>query len=224
MTVAFTDCTVTEEIYGTVGGTTYMVITPGYKEPRALCFRRMHKDKSQRCTHEAGYGTGHLNTGACRFHGGMVADNPPIKTGLNAPVTKTRLAAQIQSYLDLDRAKLLDLTEQLAATRAMFDEFLTVFPNPEDDSYGIWLARFTTIVNTLGQLVERISKVDNRNTLTAAQVLYLRAVMIDLFVKYIPDPEQRIRALREMASRMGGDVSVDMRMSEIPGLSSGSML
>ena len=117
-----------------------------------------------------------------------------------------------------DREELLDLTYHLAATRVIFDEFIGDYPNPDDEDYGLWFHRFTNLIGTMGTLVEKISKVDSRNSLTAAQVLYIRAILVDMFLKYIPDADMREQAIRELASRMGGDVQVSMKPSEIPGL------
>jgi hypothetical protein len=139
-------------------------------------------------------------------------------TGRKAVKTKNRLADQIDDYLNKDREDLLDLTYHLAATRVIFDEFIEGYPDPEADDYGLWFHRFTNLIGTMGTLVEKISKVDARNSLTAAQVLYIRAVMVDMFLKYIPDPDLREQALRDLASRMGGDVEVSMKPSEIPGM------
>jgi hypothetical protein len=171
-----------------------------------------------RCTNVAGYKTNHVGTGACSFHGGNTTKNPNFTTGRHAKSTKARLDAQIQQYLDKDRSELLDMTYHLAATRAIFDEFLVGFPTADAQDYGLWFGRFQGIVGTLGTLVEKITKVDARNSLTAAQVLYIRACIVDILLKYIPDPGMRERAIRELASRMGGDVEVTMRPSEIPGV------
>jgi hypothetical protein len=202
---------------GTVGGDTYHIKIPGERE-QALCFRRIHHQEGMRCTNVAGYKTNHVGTGACSFHGGNSTKNPNIVTGRHAKSTKARLDAQIQQYLNKDRGDLLDLTYHLAATRAIFDEFLVDFPEATADDYGLWFGRFQGIVGTLGTLVEKITKVDSRNSLTAAQVLYIRACIVDIFLKYITDTDMRERAIRELANRMGGDVEVTMRPSEIPGV------
>lgn len=200
----------------TVGGDTYWIKLPGEREANALCFRRIRSDPHMRCVNVAGYKTDHVGTGACAYHGGN--NKPYIVTGRKAKKTKMRLAGQIQDYLGKDREELLDLTYHLAATRAIFDEFIDDYPDPESDDYGLWFHRFTNLIGTLGTLVEKISKVDARNSLTAAQILYIRAVMVDMFLKYIPDADMREQAIRELASRMGGDVEVSMRPSEIPGM------
>lgn len=201
---------------GTIGGDTYWVKLPGEREAHALCFRRIRSDPHLRCVNVAGYKTEHVGTGACAYHGGN--NKPFIVTGRKAVMTKTRLADKIQTYLQRDRDDLLDLTEQLAATRAIFDEFIETYPDPEHEDYGLWFHRYTNLIGTLGTLVEKISKVDARNSLTAAQVLYIRAILVDMFIKYIPDADKREQALRELASRMGGDVEVSMKPSEIPGM------
>lgn len=206
---------------GTLGGRTYWVKLPNERQAKSLCFRRIHGEENKRCTNMAGYGTEHVGEGACKFHGGATVDHPNIVSGAHAVQTRNRLSTSIDSYLQRDRDDLLDLTYHLASTRAMFDEFMERFPEPESEDYGIWFHRYTIIIGTLGTLVDKISKMDARNSLTAAQVLYIRACIVDLFLKYIPDNDTRERAIRELASRMGGDVEVEMRPSEIPGIGSG---
>lgn len=215
MSIAEKDAKVVEIQRGTIGGDTYLVRLPNNgREPKALCYRKMKNMPAMRCTHEAGYRTSHLGTGACRFHGG--ADKTPtITTGMTAVKTRLLLKDKIEGYLDKSRDELLDLTQHLAATRAIFDEFIENFPNPNDDEYGIWFMRFNALISTLGTLVDKISRIDSRNTLTAAQVLYLRATMVDVLLKYLPDPDSRERAVKEIALRMGGDMELSMRPSEI---------
>jgi hypothetical protein len=202
---------------GTPGGTTYFVKLPANREEKAICFRRMHKDHALRCTNPAGYKTWHVGTGACAFHGGNTSANPNIRTGRTAFVTRTRLNDQIQEYLNQDRGKLLNLDYELATAKAIYAEMVSLFPEPGDDNYGIWLNRFLNVIGSIGTLVEKISRTDARNTLTAAQVLLLRATVADLFSKYITDPNVRERAARELAARLGGEVAqnVDMRRSEV---------
>lgn len=213
MAVKRSDARVMRKEEGTIGGTTYYVRLKGEKV-RALCFRKMKNQPDMRCTHEAGYRTDHLGTGACRFHGGA-PKMPAITNGMTAHVTRMRLQNKIDDYLGKSRDELLDLTQHLAATRAIFDEFMGGFPNVDDESYGIWFNRFNVLITTLGTLVEKISRIDSRNTLTAAQVLYLRATMIDVLMKYVPDPDQRERVVKEIAYRMGGDLEVSMKPSEV---------
>lgn len=200
----------------TPGGDTYFIVLPGERVERALCFRRKKKEPLQRCTNPAGYGTWHDGTGACKFHGGSASIHPNVQTGRFAVVTKTRLADQINQYLMMDRAKLLDLTHELAAMRVIFDEFLNTFPDTNDQDYGVALNRCVNIIGTLGSLAEKMSRIETRNTLTAAQVLYLRATVADILMRYLTDPADREKAAKELAARLGGDVEVnDMKPSEV---------
>ena len=193
---------------------------PGERTAKSVCFRRIHGEgnENKRCTNPAGFKTEHIGQGACAYHGGSTVDNPQITTGMHAVQTRNRLSGAIDDYLQRDRDDLLDLTYHLAATRAMFDDFMDRFPDPNSEDYGIWFHRYTTIIGTLGTLVDKISKMDARNSLTAAQVLYIRATIVDIFLKYIPDNDVRERAIRELSNRMGGEREVEMRPSEIPGL------
>lgn len=204
---------------GTVGGRTFYVRLPDEKEERPLCFRRISKNIEMRCTNPAGYKTSHNGTGACGYHGGAATENVAmsnITTGRNSFATRSRLNDQVQKYLSMDRTKLLDLTEQLAFGKAIFDEFVNFYPTPDDEKYGIWLMRFQNMLTSLGTLVEKMSRIDTRNTLTAAQVLYLRATVADILMKYLTDPYDRERAAKELAARLGGEVdnTVDMLPSE----------
>lgn len=211
---------VISEIEGTPGGVTYIVKLPKLKEKKSLCFRPLKQEPHKRCTHEAGYRTDHLGTGACRFHGGNTGLNPRITNGMQAKVTRSRLQDKIDAYLGKDRSQLLDLSYHLAATRVIFDEFIDDFPEPGGDeeteeAYSVAFYRFNIMISTLGNLVDKITRIEARSTLTAAQILYIRATMVDLIMKYIVDPDDRDRFLREMANRMGGDMDLEMLPSEI---------
>jgi len=210
------DCVISKAQQNTAGGTTFYIKLPDASKVVALCFRRKRNSNGNgdiRCTNPAGAGTWHKGTGACKLHGGLAGR--PVISGNHAAMTKLRLKEKVEEYLNLDRSKLLDLTKELATARAMFDDFMENFPDPTDEHYGIAFHRFTVVVGTIGNLVEKISKVDSRNTLTAAQVMYLRATITDIMLKYLPDIGVRERAVRELAARLGGDVGLEMRPSEI---------
>lgn len=229
---------------GTAGGNTYYIKLPGQSDEKPLCFRRTKEDLAKRCVNTAGYGTWHLGTGACKFHGGAISEklSANMSHGRTATITRERLASSIQTYLSMDRAQLLDMTYELAATKAIYDELLSVYPEPpvaEDyitpailaskdakeikfaidsfkahlEEYGSYFLKMQQLVGSLGNLAEKMSRIENRNTLTAAQVLYLRATVADLLMKYIVDPIDRTRAAKELASRMGGDVQTEISMN-----------
>jgi len=205
----------------TTGGSTYFAVLRDKGKARPTCLRKIHNKDGYYCERWAGQGTDHVGTGACSKHGGLNDRTAVtrIKTGANAVSTRNRLAADVNSYLGKDRKDLLDLTKEFATLRAVLDEYMDWFPDPTSDNYYFAIDRLQSVVGTLGNLVDKMSKIESRNTLTTAQVLYLRATIVDLFLKYIKDPDERERAVRELATRMGGDVSFEMLPSEaiIPG-------
>lgn len=208
------EVSITKKVKGTPGGTTYYAVLPGKTKSEPLCMRPIHHKPDCRCTNTAGKWTDHVGSGACKKHGGANDQYSvtKIKTGKNASSTKNRLAADIALYLNKDRKDLLDLTREFATLRAVLDEYMDNFPNPMSDNYFAAIDRLQSVVGTLGSLVDKMSKVENRSTLTTAQVLYLRATVVDLFMKYLPDPDMRTRAVKELAARMGGDVTADVEM------------
>jgi hypothetical protein len=208
------------EEMGTPGGVTYYIRRAGEKELRPLCYRPLHGKPEQRCTNTAGYDTWHLGTGACKFHGGA-NKGLNITTGRSATITRERLRTQIESYLGQDRKQLLDLSYELASAKAIYDEFMASFPDTAAENYGMQLSRFMAIIDNMSNLVERISKIDNRNALTNAQVLYLRATVADILMKYLSDPLTREKAAKELAARLGGDVAVELRPIEYNSLPGG---
>jgi hypothetical protein len=219
------------ELPGHPGGVTYYVIIPleyrinaapmlNDKGEQALCFRPMKRDNTKRCTLHAGFDTSHLGYGSCKFHGGRAIDSQYFSNGRQSVMTKTLLKDTLKEFLKQDKAELLDLTYELAAAKAIMRQMIEEFPeagsdNPiKDMEFGKWLRRFNESIGTLGNLVEKISRVDNRNALTAAEVLYMRAVLVDVFMKYVPDPMLREKAVKEFADRLGGDVKADLKPRE----------
>ena len=77
----------------------------------------------------------------------------------------------------------------------MFNDLVDIFPEPGDEEYHFFVGRSLALVQTIGQMVDKISQIESRNTITASQVLYLRARIADLLVKWIPDPDDRDRAI-----------------------------
>jgi hypothetical protein len=203
----------------TPGGVTYYVIPPGEDTARAFCYRQLRKKGDERCAQPAGFKTWHVGTGACYLHGGASSEASPTFVNGRKSKLRIRLQERIDEYLDKDRESLLDLTNELAVSKSVFDELLEQLPDPTAEDYGIWFYRFNQALNMISNLVDKVAKIDNRNSLTAAQVMYLRATVADILMKYISDPDQRERAARELASRMGGDHEVTINKHEysLPG-------
>jgi len=204
-------------VTGTAGGATYFVLMPGTDRETALCLRPIkgRGHTGDLCMEIAGDNTWHQGTGACIKHDTAVDATAPKKEREHS--YGNRLKTAINEYLTKDKTSLMDLTKELAATRAIMDYMLENFDpdDVENFKFDVWLRHFTGTIGALSNLVERISRVDNRNALTAAEVLFIKATMVDLFMKYIPDPTAREQAAKELASRIGGDVDAKIYPNEI---------
>lgn len=210
---------------GTLGGDTFWIEHPDWQgEERALCLRKVsrrnmkrnHLPPDSRCAREAGWGTWHIGEGACKTHGGSDKRTDPsrIKNGKRAPASRNELKRRIDAYIeDGDRDTMLDLTYELGALRVLFEELIAYFPDPTDEKYTIQVNRAVTMIQATGSLVDKISKIQSRNNITAAQVMYLRAVVADILAKYLTDPDYRERAVKELMARVeGGETDQETRM------------
>ena len=202
---------------GTSGGPTYWISMRDQngRDARALCFRKTRQKsddgKPMYCANVAGYETWHKGEGACKFHGGL-AGAPPT-TGAKSKIARRRLSDDINAFLEKDEGRLMDLRYELAAVRVLFQEFIDKFPEADDERYGIEVNRAMAMVGTIGSLVDKISRIEARNTLTASQVMYLRATIADILIKYVMDPDRRERAIKELIHRVGGEGS-EVRLIE----------
>jgi hypothetical protein len=220
MPVSKSAVTILREEQGTPGGVTYWIRRNDDPDKLEipLCFRTLNgvdnRGKDLRCNRYAGMGTDHYGTGACRLHGGATNVAATIKHGKQAVLTRTMLQDKIEEFLTGDSSDLSDLSLELAGMRAIFSEFLEEFPAVTDQNYGISISRATKLVAAIGTLLEKISKIENRNTLTAAQAMYLQATVADILLKNISDPSARDRAVKELTNRMSG-VAIGDRVSVI---------
>ena len=207
---------------GTLGGDTYWIEHPEWAgEERALCFRKISRTsmekgdlpRDSRCAREAGWGTWHIGEGACKTHGGT-DKRARAKNGQNSIASQNELKSRINAYIESgDRDSMLDLTYELAALRVLFQELVEHFPDPTDKSYTIQVSRAVTMIQATGSLVDKISRIQSRNNITAAQVMYLRAVVADILAKYLTDPDYRERAVKELMARVeGGETDQETRM------------
>ena len=199
----------------TLGGDTFWIQHEDWPgEERALCYRKIRpfsqKDKGypadSRCNNQAGWGTSHFGEGACKNHGG--SDKKIMERSSNGAVKtvfKTQLRRKIEEYIESgDRDSMLDLTYELAAIRVLFQDLLEQFPDPEDKTYTIQVNRAINMIQATGSLVDKISRIQTRSSITAAQVMYLRATVADILAKHITEIDQRERAIKELMARVGG--------------------
>lgn len=202
----------------TPGGDTYHITIPGQKE-KPLCWRKSKQSEDGeilRCANKAGYKTDHIGYGACKYHGGC-AGKPARITGKATRIERYMLQKKVDEYLEMDRSQLLDLTYELAVSKALFNEFIEKAPDNDGSAeYGMFLTRFSNIIKTLSDLVDKISKIENRNAITTAQVLYLKAAIAEILIKYLPEQDYRENAMRELQLKLGGEQVVDIAPREIP--------
>lgn len=210
----------------TLGGDTYWVEHPNWKgEERALCYRKTKNvegyptpEPGSRCANLAGNRTWHKGEGACSRHGGSRGVNgKTITNGKGAKTARRHLKRRIDEYIETgDREELLDLTYELAALRVLFQEVVEQFPDPKDKKYSIQVNRAVTMIQATGALVEKMSRIEARNNITTAQVIYLRVVVADILAKYITDISARERAVKELMSRVqGGEGDQETRIVTI---------
>ena len=202
---------------GTDGGDTHWVEYPKWKgDEKAICYRRLRmagrKEEiphDARCSQPAGYGTWHPGNGACRFHGGASGKN-----GSNNKMKRRHIRHLIDEYIQSgDRDSMLDMTYELASVKVMFKDLIENFPDVEDKKYSSSVNKAITMVQATGSLVDKISKIQSRNNITAAQVMYLRVVMAEILVKHIPNIDRREKAVKELMTMIpGGEGDSETRL------------
>ena len=142
--------------------------------------------------------TGHAR---CRMHGGT-SPGRPIIHGRYSLIHRAALAAKVATFLADPRPG--DLTDELALLRALLQDYLERFPDgvplPIKD-----IERVLDMVDAVARLVERISRIMNQTALTQAEVQLLQVRIVDLLVKYVSDPEQRLAFLDELGATFSRD-------------------
>lgn len=208
MAISISDVAKVKIIKGTEGGDTYEVRMRGELDKKRVCYRPVDEvddlDIKMRCANPAGAGTDHKGKGPCHLHSTDKMRAMSIKHGRNATVTRGSLAKRIDKYKEKDQGELLDLTAELSTMKGILEELVEEFPDPNDTSYGVKLDRVTKIISMINRLVDSISKIESRNAITVTQVIYLRAVLSDILMKYIEHPADQKRAAQELVQRVGG--------------------
>ena len=154
------------------------------------------------CKQPSGWGTEHVGEGRCKLHGGNAGR--PIIHGRYSLKHREKLAESVQKFLEDPSPG--DLTAELALNRALLQDFLDRYPDgvrlPAKDIDIIY-----GMTDAIGRTVERISRILNQTALTQADLSYLQAVLSDLLLRYIDDPEKRIRFLGELREAFGSSDS-----------------
>ena len=123
------------------------------------------------------------------MHGGkslVGVDSPRYETGRYSKYVPAKLQNHIA---DLDQYNLLDLADELQTQRALIADYLTRyrdgFPMQEQN-----IGTIITWLNSIGIMVERITKIRNETALTGAEIAHLKLRTAELVTKYIDDPNK----------------------------------
>jgi hypothetical protein len=139
--------------------------------------------------------------GRCRMHGGGAPGRPLIH-GRYSLAHRTALAEKVETFLMDSRPG--DLSDELALMRALLQDYLERFPSGQPLPANE-IERVMAWIETIGRLVERISRILTQTALTAAEVRLLQARLADVLVRHIDDPGVRLAILDELAEAVGGD-------------------
>lgn len=149
------------------------------------------KSTGQPCKLKAGYGTDHLGTGRCKFHGGKTPrgpDSPHFKHGRYASAFKGQFKEHFEAAMADGQP--LDLLPELAAQRAMMTRYVEAVTAKKRVS----LQNLLTVVNiaeTIAKTAVRIVDARNKTALTNAEINFVLGGMKQVLEKYVPDPDQR---------------------------------
>ena len=140
-----------------------------------------------------------MGNGRCRMHGGP-SPGRPLVHGRYSLAHRAALADKMAAFLADPQPG--DLTAELALMRALLEDYVSRFPD------GIALpvkeiARIYEMVEAIGRLVERISRIINQTALTQAEVNLLTAWLADLLVQHVDDPDKRLAILDGLAAALG---------------------
>lgn len=143
-----------------------------------------------------------MENGRCRMHGGLSlkgAESPTFKHGKNSiykDYIPEKIKGKVASFMEADP---LDLTHELALTRALLAEFLSLFvEGTRLDAISISIA--SDLIDRINKTVATISKVKNDTALTGAEVAFLATNMVLMLDRYVDDPAKREAFKQEIFS------------------------
>jgi len=163
------------------------------------------------CRLRAGWGTIHVGRGRCRLHGGISrVDDARLKAGGRySEVLPTQFREKYQAFLE-EGPSLRSVASEVAAQRMLFATFLEPglrqaledvkdgkeFPLAMVDRMMAWLSE-------ISKTAMRLARIEGLSALTQADLQILEMTVVDLFTKYIEDDEKRLKAVEELAWRLG---------------------
>jgi hypothetical protein len=131
-----------------------------------------------------------MENGRCRIHGGASlksVDHPNYKHGMYDKYAPSKIKDKLDDFLEADP---LDLTNELALTRALLAEFLSRFVEGTNLD-AISISILSDLIDRVSKTVAIIAKLKNDSALTAAEVHYLQVRAVDVALKYFPGDKQK---------------------------------
>lgn len=87
------------------------------------------------CKQRAGFGTNHLGTGRCKYHGGS-SDGRPVVTGAYSSYLNSTVGNEFKKIVEDE--KLVSLTSELAVVKAMLTDLLNNIKERMDEDGSNW--------------------------------------------------------------------------------------
>jgi len=152
------------------------------------------------CSQPAGWGTDHAGEGRCKLHGGSSTGRPIIHGRYSV---KHRESLQSKTDEFLNDPEPGNLMSELALARAFLQDFLDRVT--EGSINKETREHLFDMIESVGKLVERISRILNQTALTQGELQFLQARLVDLVIKYIDDPNKQAAFLGELRASVGSD-------------------
>jgi hypothetical protein len=169
------------------------------ENPLILCEAKT-RQAGRPCSRPAGWGTDHPGGGRCKLHGGA-SSGRPVTHGRYSLKHRKSLLGKVDRLLSDPTPG--DLSQELALTRALLQDYLDRLPQERELSTGE-ISVCQSLLREIRTIVDTMNRIYERSSLTAAEVQYLKARIADLAVKYVPDDMKRAAFFVELEAAVGG--------------------
>jgi hypothetical protein len=146
-----------------------------YVDGEPTCLHQSRQNEAENCELTAGWGTDHLGTGACKFHGGKYAVPKWKANGRYSSVIKGQLAKKFEEFENDEN--LLNLMPELVLLRTLAAETIEKY---QDDNSSENLQQAIDALTKVFVGVDRIIKRQNEHILTVAQAQLMMVQAVDV--------------------------------------------
>lgn len=163
------------------------------------------------CRLRAGWGTIHLGRGRCRLHGGItrVDDGRLKRGGRYSEVLPAQLREKYQSFLEEAEA-IEDVSSEIALKRSLLATYLSpALERLTEEALGdgeFPLGDVAALLDWASEIEKgamRLARIENLGALTQAEVSLVEMAVVDVLCRYIEDEDKRLKAVNELAWRLG---------------------